>query len=123
MLIDPIVEELTIRQGATFDYVFVFQTRETPQSPYVPYDLTDHEVKMQIRRKKEDETVICDLGAEGYITIPNGVDGEIRIKIPADVTSEFDFPSAVYDILIVEPNGDVTRLIEGNVAISRRVTR
>lgn len=124
MIIDPITEELTIRQGATFEHYFIFEFRDHPQAPFKPFDLTGYGVEMQIRLKKGTEEVICDLTLEGFISIPYGNDGAIHIKIPPEVTLEFNFPSAVYDIILTHPNGvDVIRFAEGNVALSRRVTR
>lgn len=87
-----------------------------------PLDLSGHSARMHIRRTLPDEETIVELTTEnGGIVL--GVDGSIAIEIDEDVTAEFDFDTAVYDLEIAI-GGDVQRIIDpSRVMLSREVTR
>lgn len=114
-------KDFTINQGETFRVVFGVEQASCGRGS--PVDLTGAVAKMQIRATHKSPTVILDLYEEGFITIPQPLLGEILINVPADVTAEFTFGSAVYDLEIHYSNGDVSRLVEGRMALSPEVTR
>jgi len=79
---------------------------------------------MQIRAKIDDATPKLELNTtNNRITIANPIAGEIQLYISATDTSTINWVSGVYDLELVSPSGDVTRLVEGTVSISREVTR
>jgi len=79
---------------------------------------------MQIRAKIDDVTPKLELNTtNNRITIANPIAGEIQLYISATDTSTINWVSGVYDLELVSPSGDVTRLVEGTVSISREVTR
>lgn len=111
--------KLFIDQGATFRKRLVWSTG----TPAVPVDLTGYTARMQIRADIASPTVLHELTTEnGGITL-GGATGQIDLYISAAATAAFAWQAGVYDLELVAPNGDVTRLIEGTVQVSREVTR
>lgn len=88
-----------------------------------PVDLTGFTARMQIRPSLSSETVIHSLTTEnGGITLGDAT-GTVELLIPATATDDFDFTAAVYDLEIIDGSGVVTRLLSGNIALSKEVTR
>lgn len=109
--------KLRIDQGATVRKSFTWKAGGEP------VDLTDSQARMQIRETIESEDVIADLTTEnGGIIIEDEV-GQFTIYIAAEETEKFQFESAVYDLELVSPDGDVTRILAGDVTLSTEVTR
>lgn len=115
-------KDLTIQQGATFRFTFEFDQIDKNNNQ-VPVDLSEATAKMQIRPNARSETIFLDLGAKGYITIPDPMNGVVEIHVPASETELLDFSSAVYDIELEFPMDDVIRLLEGRILLSYGVTR
>jgi hypothetical protein len=110
-------------QGTTFTRVLKIE-QPTTEDPTVfePYDLTGHTARMQVRRTIESSTVIISLTTEnGRIDI-DGELGQINLSMTDDVTSEIT-SSGVYDLEIIDGNGNVSRVIEGTFTLSQEVTR
>lgn len=61
--------------------------------------------------------------AAGVSFEPLGASGVIEITLTANFTAALNFDQAVYDMEAVSPSGQVTRLIEGPMSLSREVTR
>lgn len=88
-----------------------------------PVDLTGFTARMQIRPSLISATVIHSLTTEnGGITLGDAT-GTVELLIPATATDDFDFTAAVYDLEIIDGSGVVTRLLSGNIALSKEVTR
>lgn len=88
-----------------------------------PVDLTSFTARMQIRSDINSATIIVSLTtSNGGITL-GGVDGTIALLLTAVQTATFTFDSAVYDLEIIDSTGIVTRLLSGNVILSKEVTR
>lgn len=110
--------DLLIEQGATLRKTFTWRG-----SDMVPVDLTDYTARMQIRKRKADTDVIHESTTEnGGITL-GGVDGTVLLMINDADTAAFGFVRGVYDIELIDSDGIVTRLVEGNVELSKEVTR
>ncbi|MDA3807088.1 MAG: hypothetical protein PF440_04160 [Thiomicrorhabdus sp.] len=90
---------------------------------FAPIDLTNITLQMQIREDVTSDTVILDLTIEGHITKIDALNGDIRIEIPASVTQEFTFTTAVYDLEMHHFDGYVERILEGTLVLSLEVTR
>ena len=120
----------TIEQGATLDFELAYK-----DSSNTPIDLTDYQGRMQIRPSIGSDTV--------YITLSSSLDldgtglnfsgsdglnpptsGTIGIFISANSSSQLDFSEAVYDLEIASGSTYpvVTRLLEGQVKLSKNVT-
>jgi hypothetical protein len=93
-----------------------------------PVDMTGYEARMMIRRKLKDTEIIETLTSTDVrlpaagITIDN-TDKIILIKMSPTLTDDLTFSTAVYDLEMVAPNGDVYRILEGSITLSREVTR
>lgn len=88
-----------------------------------PVNLTSFTARMQIRPTLEDTTVLVSLTTEnGGITL-GGVTGTIALLLTAAATAVLNFSNAVYDLEIIDATGVVTRLLSGNVILSKEVTR
>ncbi len=114
-------KDLLILQGTTF--TFSFNLTQIADGVESAVDLSNCIAKMQIRPTHRSEELYLDLGAEGYISVTDPVNGEVTIDIPATATAELDFSSAVYDVEVVFDNGHVMRLVEGKINLSPEVTR
>ncbi len=112
---------ITIEQGATYRHKLQLQQGDTG----LPLDLTGIvALRMQIRITAAAPVIIADISvANGKITIPNPIDGWVEMVITDAETASFDFDRAVYDLELVTANGHVTRLLQGQVTLSREVTR
>lgn len=110
--------DLLIEQGATFVKDIVWK-----DGYGVAVDVVGYTARMQIRPHTSSDTVMLSATTEnGYIVIGPEA-GTIHISIPATVTAALTQSRGVYDLEMVDPDGVVTRLLQGGVAISKEVTR
>lgn len=89
---------------------------------YAPKDLAGWTARMDIRDSIDDTATLVSLTSPTDIVI-NTSTAEIQILIDATVTAGLDFDEGVYDLELEDGSGNVTRLIEGNVAFIKEVTR
>lgn len=88
-----------------------------------PVDLTSFTARMMIRGSIDDTDPLVTLTTEnGGITL-GSADGTITLLITATATAALTFDTAVYDLELVDGSGVVTRLLSGNVTLSKEVTR
>lgn len=115
--------DLCIQQGATFTRVFTWSTLPAAGAPAgsepTPVNLTGYTAAMQIRAFPLSSTVLYDASTD--ITL-GGSAGTISLTIPASATEGFTWWSGVYDLLLTDPSGNVTRFVSGSVAVSPGVT-
>lgn len=117
-MLKPAKCNLTIYQGATFRKHFKLQN---PDKTFV--DLTGCLARMQVRAEIESPIVLLELTTEnGGITL-GGVAGTIDLYLNDVTTAAIQWESGVYDLEIVHPSADVTRLIMGGVSVSLESTR
>jgi hypothetical protein len=117
---------LVIEQGTTVNIDLVYK-----DSTGSFVDLTSYSAKMQIRPDYADNTTTkyitlsSSLQPDGTGLTLGGISGSINIFISAPSSSALDFDTALYDLEIESPSPSniVTRLIEGNVRLSKEVTR
>lgn len=90
---------------------------------YMPKPLTGWSARMQIREKLGDDTPLVSItSAAGDITI-SIPDARIVFTIDTATTEGLDFIEGVYDLELVNPAGEATRVLEGKVFLSKEVTR
>ena len=90
---------------------------------YVSKDLTGWTARMDIRDAIDDTATLVSLNsADGDIVI-DLTTAKITITIDADVTQALDFTDGVYDLELIDGDGAVTRLLYGDVALIKEVTR
>jgi len=120
----------TIEQGATLDFELAYK-----DSSNNPIDLTGYQGRMQIRPSVGSDTI--------YITLSSSLDldgtglnfsgsdglnpptsGTIGIFISANSSSLLNFNEASYDLELATGSEFpiVTRLLEGNVKLSKNIT-
>jgi len=88
-----------------------------------PTNLTGFTGKMQIRKNWHSTEVLHECSTSNGGMILNAEDGSIELFIEADVTAEFDFVNAVYDVDLEDPSGIVTRVFKGSVIMFREITK
>jgi len=120
----------TIEQGATLDFELAYK-----DSSNNPINLTGYQGRMQIRPSIGSDTVYITLSSsldsDGTGLNFNGSDGlnpptsgTIGIFISANSSSLLDFNEASYDLELATGSEFpiVTRLLEGNVKLSKNIT-
>lgn len=111
--------KLAIEQGATFRKRFTWLTG----TPAAPVDLTGFTARSQVRADVDAPAVLVEMNTENGGIVLGAGPGTIDLYIAADNTAVFTWESGVYDLELVAPGGDVTRLVAGPVSVSREVTR
>ena len=111
--------KLTIPKGSTYQHRFTYLDPASQD----PINLMGYTARTQFRPSVDSAQVLYEGTTEnGHITV-TGQEGEVTLKIPADITSAWTFNAAVFDLEIISPGGDVTRLVEGAVKVTPEVTR
>ncbi len=109
-----------MEQGSRF-----FQRIRLRTSSGAPIDLTGYSARMHLREAVDSAAILVELTTENgrlAITSP-ATAGELTVTIPTATTTLLDFDTAVFDLELVQPDGEVKRILEGTVTFSREVTR
>jgi hypothetical protein len=120
-MLKPQQISLTIYQGASFKRAW--ELADTASG--APINLTGYTARMQVRGKIKDTEPLVDLTTEndGITIIMDEEKTTMTLYISATVTKGITVSKAVYDLELVDSMGDVYRLMEGSVVISKEVTR
>lgn len=105
----------------TFDQGTTIRRRLTWKRNGSPMDLTNWTARMEIRAKLKGELLFRLDTTNGRIVL-GGPMGTIDLHITAEESTLWEFKSAVYDLELIEANGDVGRCIQGKVKVSQEVT-
>jgi hypothetical protein len=85
-------------------------------------DLTTYSAKMQVREKHISPTAIIDMSSDNnLITLTSS--GTITLTISDTVTETFAPKEYVYDLELINPQGQTTRILEGFFLVTPEVTR
>ena len=121
------VYNITLEQGTTF-YRLIDVMEPTVLDPdvYEAFNLTGYTARMQIRRTIDSPTAMVSLTSPTVngngITVMDGANNAISINITDATTSLVD-SSGLYDLEIIKTStGQVSRLLQGTVTLSREVT-
>jgi hypothetical protein len=89
-----------------------------------PVSLLGYTAQLQIRETIDSTTVIHEMtsAANGGITL-SLTDKTIFLSIPASVTRNFSFDTAVYSLELTSSGGTVIPFMLGNMSLVREVTR
>jgi tRNA threonylcarbamoyladenosine modification (KEOPS) complex Pcc1 subunit len=110
--------DFKIEQGATFYQPLVWKDGNGAL-----VNLTGYTARMQIRKTVKSDTTILSLTTEnGRITL-GGAAGTILLQVSATDTAALVACCGVYDLELQASNGNVVRLLEGEIEISKEVTR
>ena len=108
--------DFEIEQGTDYDKPIVWK-----DSTGAPVNLSGYAARMQLRPSVSSDTVLLNLTTEnGGITL-GGALGTITLHFTDAQTSALT-KGGVYDIEVVTA-GNVTRLIQGAISLSKEVTR
>ena len=107
-----------VDQNATFK----FQVQYTEDDEVTPIDLTGASAKMQVRDTKGGSKLAFTLTSPaGGITI-DGPNGILNIVVTPTQTNKLFYPKSSYDVMVVDSNGNKTKIVEGFMTLSRSVT-
>lgn len=107
-------QDITINQGTTFKMdVECLGVQDEVIS------LTGYTARAHIRQG------YADFYADAYPFIVNitPITGTISLTMSASTTQGLDFSKGLWDLELINPDGEVVRLLEGTVRISKEVTR
>lgn len=114
--------DLEIFQGATFKKQFQYKTGSTPSTVVV--DLTGCKIRMHIREKLSSVEPFVELTTDnGKINIIDPEEGIFLITLSASDTANINESRGVYDLEIEFTNGEVFRILYGEVSINKEITR
>ena len=85
--------------------------------------LSNLTARMQIRETVESPAVIYQCGTQTGEIVIDQVYKTITITIPATITEDFTFETAVYSMELVDQQGRVTPFLTGNMVLVKEVTR
>lgn len=110
--------DFEIEQGASFRLQFAWK-----DSAGTAVNLTGYTARMQVRASTSAPDVLLELTTvNGYITL-GGIAGTVTLTLPATVTAGLDWRRGKYDLELVATDALVTRFMQGQVSVSREVTR
>ena len=119
-MLEPQQIDLTIYQGATFKREWTVSR----VSDGAPYSLTGWTGRMHIRPKKTSDILFIELTTEnGGVEIETTLEeSKYTIYISSVQTAALQL-KGVYDLELIDPQGEVIRIQEGKVLLSMEVTR
>lgn len=118
MTIEPVTYNLTIYQGASFSQNMIWQDQEQQ-----PIDLTGYTARMMARTSVNAAEPFLTLTTEnGGITLGDD-EGTIVLTLTATQTAALTETLGLYDLELIVPGGGVVRLLQGNLTVSKEVTR
>jgi hypothetical protein len=110
--------DLKINQGETLSRVLTWK-----DSSGNPIDLTSFTARMQGRVSPDASATLFELTtANSGITL-GGTAGTITLSMTAAATAALSEGTGFYDLELISGGGVVTRLLQGNLIISREITR
>lgn len=107
-----------IEQGATLTKPFVYKT-----STSTAINITGYTARMQVRSSVKSADVLLELNTENTRIVLGGTTGTITLQLTAAVTAAITWTKGVYDLELVNAAGVVTRLLQGEITVSKEVTR
>lgn len=108
-----VLKHLVVGQGSTFRLVVNVLGG--------PTTLENYTGRMQVRKYRNDPVVLLDLTSDKFVV--NHLTRQVVLTIPSAATENAAWSAGVYDLNITGPSGDRWRLLEGNLRLSRSVTR
>ena len=117
----PGVLDLSMWQGASWDYTLTWQTGGTA------VNLTNYSARMQVRETYNAGTAVLSLTAGTGITLGGTAGTIVLAATPTQTAAISALPPGpqqyVYDLELQSSAGVVTRLVEGRFLVYPEVTR
>jgi hypothetical protein len=108
--------DLVIEQGVQFADEFFYVNNQN-----IGYDLSGTTAQCQGRLNINSTGTLFDFSTQsGTIVITGSL---IAFKVPLSVTSGLNFNQGIYDLKLFNNGSVANRLLQGNVTLSRAVTR
>ena len=108
------VSNLTVNTGTTFSQVFTLESAATNSAT----DLTGFTAAAQMRKHPG----ACS-ATDFNTTIINATSGQIRVGLTTSQTAVLKPGRFMYDVLITDSSGEVTRVLEGAVIVREGFTK
>ena len=108
------VSNLTVNTGTTFSQVFTLESAATNSAT----DLTGFTAAAQMRKHPGASSA-----TDFTTSIINATSGQVRVGLTTSQTASLKPGRFMYDILIKDSSGEVTRVVEGAVLVREGVTR
>lgn len=105
---------IEIESGSNWDIQFTWT-----DDADAPIPLSGYQAHLQIRDCPGGKILVDVSSAAGHITLND--QGEIDIDIPGELTQSLS-ANGVWDLLLIAPGGERTRLVEGKAQLERGVT-
>lgn len=118
MTFSPGTYDIVLYQGTTFTEQLTWK-----DSSGDPVDLTGWTARMMARESVDAETAFITLTTENDGIALGGAAGTITLSMTDADTSALSIYSGIYDLELISDSGDVFRLLQGNLTVSREVTR
>jgi hypothetical protein len=110
------VVDLVCPQGATFKRSLTLRINNRL------VNLSGYTARMQVRESYDSPAYLLSLTTASGITLGGSL-GTIDLRISDAETSSTRAGTYVYDLEIISPDSDVTRLIQGKFKVTPEVTR
>jgi len=110
--------DFELEQGATMIKPIIWS-----DSTGAVMNLTGYTAKMQIRQSVTATDVLLELSSALNTLVITAATGTITMIFSAATTAAITWTRAKYDLVVTSSDGTVTRLIEGQISVSKEVTR
>lgn len=112
------VGDAAIEVGATLDRPLIWK-----DGAGVVMNLTGYTARMQVRQNVAAADALLDLTTENGGIVITPLSGLITLTQSATLTAAYTWRRGVYDLELIDPDGNVTRLLQGEIETSAEVTR
>lgn len=111
---------LELKQGED-DKITIPNVRDAAKTLITTW--TNWSVLAQVRDRPESETVLHEWTSQGVSPNVTFSGSDIVLHIPHATSAAWTWTHGRYDVELTSPSGDVARIAEGHITISREVTR
>lgn len=115
---------LEFNQFADFSTGWVWEV-EDAAGVRTPKDLTDYAALMQVRRSKDSpdpQFEVTTVEDDGTVIVLDD-QGNVDLFVSDTITSDISWKKAVYDLVLIAPDGRKTRFAEGDATCDFGVSR
>ncbi|TSA55919.1 MAG: hypothetical protein D4R39_05120 [Methylophilaceae bacterium] len=105
-----------VDQNATFTFEVEYLDEDL-----AAIQLNFHTAKLQVRDTQGGKKLAFTLTETDGIVISPTL-GKLQISISADRTNKMFYPKSAYDLVLIDPSVNKTRLLEGYMTLNRSVT-
>jgi osmotically-inducible protein OsmY len=131
--LNSVGENTYIASNTTQDTITINQVNSLGYTAYTsggvveynqPVPLNTYSARMQIRESVDSDAIIYYGTSEsnGDLEVNNTLK-TIKIQIPANITQDFVFTTAVYSVELYEPGGIVVPFLTGSLTLVQEITR